>query len=152
PAGVPTTLLLKCVPNTSTGESSCSASPASKLLDIWASLEFMHELFGEASPLPRLYAGDRQALWLVIEDFSVNDPLQQALWGSDPVSATHELVRLMTMLGEMQARALPRTARFLAMRHALGGYIDFLDPAHGPAPILAYWVQALTELGFGLPP
>jgi hypothetical protein len=65
PAGAPTTVLLKRVPGSGTGASN-PEPPANWLPDVWASLEFMREIFGEANPLPRLYAGDRQAGWLLI--------------------------------------------------------------------------------------
>ena len=81
PAGAPATVLLKRVPaGASIAEASNPESPAHWLLDVWANLEFMHEIFGETNPLPRLYAGDRQSGWLLIEDLPDNDPLRQALW------------------------------------------------------------------------
>ena len=153
PAGMPTTVLLKRVPTgAGTADASNPESPAHWLLDVWASLEFMHEIFGEANPLPRLYAGDRQAGWLLMEDLPDNDPLRQALWGSDPQEGRNELVRFMTMLGEMHARALPHIPRYVELRRALGGYIHFLDPRHDPTPLLEAWIHTLAELGFGLPP
>lgn len=152
-AGAPATVLLKRMPaSAGTAEASNPESPAHWLLDVWASLEFMHEIFGEANPLPRLYAGDRQAGWLLMEDLPDNDPLQQALWGNDPQEAQNELVRFMTMLGEMHARALPHISRYVELRRAFGGYIHFLDPKHDPTPLLEAWVHTLAELGFGMPP
>ena len=153
PTGAPATVLLKRVPvGASTFEASDPKSPANWLLDIWASLEFMQEIFGEANPLPSIYVGDRKAGWLLMEDLPDNDPLKQALWGSDPQLAQNELVRFMTMLGEMHAGALSHISRYIEIRRDLGGYIHFLDARHDPTTLLAAWVNALAELGFAMPP
>jgi len=149
PAGTPATVILKRAHDEYDLQSTDPSSPASSLFNIWASLEFMGEIFGEASPLPILYAGDRQAGWLVIEDLPEQDPLHQALWGSDPIRAQKELLRFMQMLGEFHAYALPQTKRYLELRQALGCYFPTVE--HDPGPILQNWVHSLRQLGLALP-
>jgi hypothetical protein len=144
PAGAPTTVLLKRVPGAA--GASNPEPPTNWLPDVWASLEFMHEIFGEANPLPRLYIGDRQTGWLLMEDLPDNDPLRQALWGSDPQQAQNELVRFMTMLGEMHANTLPHQSRYEELYRALGGSIT-----DHPKSILETWAHTLSEIGFGMP-
>jgi len=149
PAGAPATVILKRARDGFGLQSTDPDSPASLLFNVWASLEFLQEIFGETSPLPRLYAGDRQAGWLVMEDLPDSYPLHQALWGNDPLRAQRELLRFAQMLGELHARALPRTARYLELRQALGCF--FPIATHDPGPLLHGWVQTLEQLGLGLP-
>lgn len=134
PLGAPTTVLIKHAHPGYDLQSMDPSSPTSSLFNIWASLEFMHEIFGEASPLPHLCAGDRQAGWLVREDLPENDPLPQALWGNDPVQARRDLLHFMQMLGEFHARALIHIKRYLELRQALGCYFPTVQ--HDPGPIL----------------
>lgn len=149
PAGAPATLILKRAREGYDPQIEDTFSPAGLLFNDWASLEFVHELFGDNAPAPKLYAADRTAGWLALEDLGDVDPVYAALCGDDPERATTQLVRFGEVLGQLHGRARPRLDHYLKRRQALG---CFSPPAPGQlGNFLPEAAQALERLGVDLP-
>lgn len=148
PAGAPNKVLLKRAgagydPN----HQERHPGPAHHFFNEWASLAFFQEVCGAATPVPRLYAADREAGFLVMEDLPGPDPVMEAFWGDDPQQLAHMLKRYAILLGELSGRAAPHTQRLLELRQGLGP----TWPGHTPIEVLHQYLQILEALGFGLP-
>jgi hypothetical protein len=98
------------------------ASPADCLFNDWASLALLTRIFGDESPAPRLYAGNNEIGFIIIEDLPGDDPLRQALGGNDPVQAEQFLLRYAEELARIHARTLGRSESFISLRRGLGNY------------------------------
>ena len=68
----------------------------------WASLALLSELCPDP-PAPRLYHGDAERHFLLMEDLGSGDRLDHALRGNDPSRATQMLVSLCETLGKMHS-------------------------------------------------
>lgn len=90
------------------------------ILNTWAALEFIAEVFGSGSPAPRLYAGDSKKHFVVIEDLQDGDTLESILNGDDPERAEQALRRYGAGLGRLQAGTLGRSRAFISRRENLG--------------------------------
>jgi hypothetical protein len=147
PAGAPDKVLLRRVGPDYDSNSREEHTPAHRFFDEWASLAFFQEVCGEATPVPWLYAADREAGFLVMEDLPGPDPVMAAFWGDDPQQLAHMLKRYAILLGEMNGRAVPHTQRFIELRQGFGP----IWPIHSPSWVLQQYLQILDALGFGLP-
>ncbi len=149
PPGAPATLILKRARDGYDPDTTDTFTPAGQLFNDWASLEFVRELFGEAAPAPRLYAADRAAGWLALEDLGAVDPVYTALCGDDPEPAAAQLVRFGRVLGQLHGRARPHLGHYLERRQALG---SFVPPDPGAlTDFLPEAARALERLGVPMP-
>ena len=149
PAGAPATLILKQAREAFDPQADDFSSAA--IFNEWASLEFLRELFGEDAPIPRLYAANRTAGWLALEDLGDGDPVLDALFGSDPQRASAQIQRFGEILGHLHSRARPHLAQFLQRRRALS---RFTPSTPGElADFIPDSVQTLSRLlNIDLPP
>ena len=147
PAGAPYKVLLRRVGPDYDSNSREEHSPAHRFFDEWASLAFFQDVYGEATPVPQLYAADGEAGFLVMEDLPGPDPLISAFWGDDPQQLAHRLKRYAILLGELHGRAALHAQHFIELREGFGP----IWPGHSPSWVLQQYLQILNDLGFGLP-
>jgi hypothetical protein len=148
PAGTPNQVLVKRAgPGYHPNRQEERPGPAHHFFNEWASLAFFQEVCGEATPVPRLYAVDREAGFFVMEDLPGPDPVMAAFWGDDPQQLADMLKRYAILLGELSGRAAPHTQRLLELRQGFGP----IWPGHTPIGVLQQYLQILEALGFGLP-
>ena len=105
PPGAPQTVILKRWRSPTDDRFSPDAS-ASHLFNDWAGLAFLDQVFGDASPAPRVYAGDPDAGFFVVEDLPGTDPMSEALWNSDATRAADALVRYAELLAQIHSHTL----------------------------------------------
>jgi phosphotransferase family enzyme len=80
----------------------------------WACLQLLTELCPEP-PAPRLFCGNADPGFLVMEDFGSGERLDHALLGSDATHATQMLVALFETIGRMHAATVGKRDRFDAI-------------------------------------
>lgn len=97
-----------------------SDGPAWRLFNEWAGLQFLTELAGTKSPVPRFYGGDRDAGLIVLEDLGSGRRLDQLLLGADRSAAVEGLMSLVRALGRMHAVTIGQRAAFDRLRDSLG--------------------------------
>lgn len=120
-----------------------------RFLNEWASLLFLREL-----PLqfaPRLYAAQRDAGLLVIQDLGEYPNLQAILLGDDRASAAQGLIWLGHYLGKLQVATIGRGVRFRMRQHALKAYSPYWDATRDLRPVLADLHQCLQTLRINPP-
>ncbi len=94
------------------------------LLHEWAALEFLGGLSGVRRQVPRLYAGDRDARLLVMEDLGTGEAqlLGNILEGEDPARAEAALIEFQRALGKLHAGTIGRDGEYLRIRNLLGAH------------------------------
>lgn len=95
-------------------------TPAWRLFNDWAGLQFLSDVAGFDPIAPRLYGGDRDAGLIVLEDLGTGETLDLLLLGKDRTAAERRLVELATLLGRMHALTLGRQPEFDQLRDTLG--------------------------------
>jgi hypothetical protein len=98
-------------------------SPAWRLFNDWAGLQFLTRVAGAESVAPRFYGGDRAAGLFVMEDLGAGASPDQALLGDDPATAEVSLIELAAMLGRMHAATVGKQAQLAQLRAALGPHV-----------------------------
>ena len=149
PPGTPKTVILKRW-RSAEDERFDPDFSASHLFNDWASLEFLGQVFGPASPAPQFYAGDQEQGFFVIEDLQGALPLSQTFWGEDAPKATRALVRYAEVLGQLHGLTLGQSEIFNAVRKQLGD--EFLPEAQNYTHFFQQSVEVLERLGFQLSP
>jgi hypothetical protein len=94
--------------------------PAWTFFNDWASLQFLSQFVGEALPAPRLYAGDRAAGLIVMEDLGEGQRLDHFLLGNDPFVAEESLVEFAALHGRLHALTRDKRDEFTRIRESLG--------------------------------
>ncbi|RYX82823.1 aminoglycoside phosphotransferase family protein [bacterium] len=94
--------------------------PAMRLFNEWASLQFLSECFGEQSPIPRFYGGDKEAGVFVMQDLGAEKGLDVLLRADDATAAENALEGLFQVLGRMHAVSIGKASRYRQLREALG--------------------------------
>lgn len=94
--------------------------PAWTFFNDWASLQFLSQVAGEASLAPRLYAGNRAAGLIVMEDLGEGQRLDHFLLGDDPLVAEEALVEFAALRGRLHALARDKRDEFTRVRESLG--------------------------------
>lgn len=124
PLEVPQTVILKQSPNRGPGqetyEPDALRGPASMLFNEWAGLQFLTEACQGTLPAPRFYGGNREAGFIVMEDFGTGKRLDHLLLADDPVPAEETLIALSSTVGRMHAQTIGQKSRYDELRQALG--------------------------------
>lgn len=94
--------------------------PASRFFNEWAGLQFLAQVGGDPPLSPRFYGGDRDAGFLLMEDFGRGTRLDHALLGSDAAAAEKTLVALFDTVGRMHAQTMGKREQYDELRRALG--------------------------------
>lgn len=95
-------------------------TPAARLFNEWASLQFLTEISDGVPPAPRFYGGDRATGLMVMEDMGVGTSLVQPLLGKDPVAAKEALNAYFTALGRLNALTVGKETLYDRIRDQLG--------------------------------
>ncbi len=92
------------------------------LLHEWANLEFLGSIPGARDMVAGLYAGDRGAGLLVIEDLAAGDGrlLGEVLEDDDPVRAASELIGFGRVLGRLHAATLGQREEYRRIEERFG--------------------------------
>jgi hypothetical protein len=98
-------------------------TPAARLFNEWASLQFLTEISDGVPPAPRFYGGDRATGLIVMEDMGGGTSLVQPLLGSDPVVAKEALNTYFTALGRLNALTAGKEMLYKHIRDQLGPHI-----------------------------
>ena len=69
------------------------------LFNDWASMEFLANVMGNNSCAPRVYVGNQDAGFIVMEDLTGQYPLEEALRNGNAVQATQALIEYGKLLG-----------------------------------------------------
>lgn len=102
-------------------------SPTVRFFNEWAGLQYLGEIGSDLPLAPRLYAGDRDAGLLVMEDLGAVNGFTDVLLGVDRAAAEAALVAWITTIGRLHGQTLSRTGRFRQIRDSLGSP----DPGFG---------------------
>jgi hypothetical protein len=124
-ADAPVTVIVKSARDYDPADLSPHA-PAGRLLNEWAALRFLSELGTDLAP--RLYAADRHAGLLVIEDLGSGASLQEVLDGDKPREASAALTVYAMGLGKLHAATRGRLSDLQALRDELGVTTTAADP------------------------
>jgi Phosphotransferase enzyme family len=147
PAEAPKSILIKQYLNLhdDTGNARDPYSPVWRFFNEWAGLKFLEQLSPGAAPAPRLYAGDREAGLLVLEDMGAGPRLDQVLAGQDRSAAEAMLLSYAQTLGTMHAISIGHKSDFEQLRREMG--IDAIDPRGLFAQLIPAFCGLMTEAG-----
>jgi len=123
-------------------------SPAGRLLGEWASLQFLGDQYGAGPLAPRLYAGDVEAGFFLMEDLGQGEQPHQLLMGEDSQAAAEVLLHISRRLGEMHALTSGKELEFLSLRHRLGPFEH--QPRHTCSRVATSAEGGLATLGYSL--
>jgi hypothetical protein len=120
------------------------------LLNEWASLEFMGQIFGKGALSPQVYAGDKERGFIVIEDLPEGSTIEKILNGDNLAQAKNALRTYGEVLGRLHAQTLGHLEAFYRLRKNFGfsdtwkapKYLDHLQSA----------LKTLEALNFEIPP
>ncbi len=93
----------------------------------WASLDFMAALSGRDSVAPRLYASDRQAGLVVLEDLGAAQTVQDVLYGAGRQAAIDALAAMGKTIGRLQQITYGYEAEFTARQAVLAASTTMSD-------------------------
>jgi hypothetical protein len=100
-------------------------SPAARLFNDWAGLEFLNQVMEGNSIAPQFYAGGQAAGLFVMEDLGEGtNPADVLLHGVDS-DAELALTSLMASLGKMHAATAGKEEVYAAIRGKLGRYVNW---------------------------
>lgn len=132
-------------PNASTGASV-------QLCNDWAALEFLREIASNSHLSPRVYAGDREQGFIVMEDVQGSDPVD-ALQSNDREQAEQRLVAIAKTLGQLHALTSGHEQTFQQRRDRLGqrsGETDIHGYFYGYTWLYSALQPALTAMSLHL--
>jgi hypothetical protein len=123
-------------------------SPAGRLFNDWAGLEFLTRVMGEDSPAPAFIAGDRKTGYFIMEDIHVGLDPAQALLGQDPQLARGLMLAIAVELGRMHAATAGRLEEYKPLRLALGRQGD--HEVQRVSKLVSSWISSLDSLDLSL--
>ena len=97
-----------------------AGEPAAPLFNEWAGLQFLGQVCQEPLPIPRFYGGDRQAGFILMEDFGLGARLDHCLSGEDGALAERTMVALSQTVGRMHAYSIGKESEYKKIRDGLG--------------------------------
>ncbi len=95
-------------------------TPAWTLFNEWAALQFLQQVLGADGLAPRLYAADRTAGMLIIEDLGEGKRLDQFLLGNDAQAAEQALLDFAIVHGRLHTLTMQHSEEFAHLRESLG--------------------------------
>ena len=120
----PTTVVVKAAGASASQPYDVHASewpaPAWLLFNEWAGLQFLEQISDAPRLSPRLFAGDRQAGLVVMEDLGIGDSLYTLLLRGDVSAAERGIIDMAMLLGQLHALTLGREGEFDDVRGVLG--------------------------------
>ncbi len=152
-ADLPTTIIIKQARNRG-GQIYRPDEPsfwglAHRLFNEWAGAHFLQAVAPTAHFGPRLFAANREAGFIVLEDLGNDTSVKNALLGRNSQQAETELLMLAATLGRLHAATVGHRSDFEQMRDGLGPrdptmyprYAGYLQNSFGPLQTL------LSEFG-----
>src|SRR5215213_7414267 len=124
-ADLPTTVVIKQARNLGGGQIYRPDDPsfwglAHRLFNEWAGTQFLQALAPTNRFGPLLFAGNRQAGFIVLEDLGNDTSVKNALLGRDTEQAQTELLTLAATLGRLHAATAGHRTNFEQVRDHLG--------------------------------
>lgn len=95
-------------------------TPAWTLFNEWAALQFLQQVPGADGLAPRLYAADKTAGMLIIEDLGEGRHLDSFLLGNDAKAAEQALLDFAIVHGRLHALTMQHSDEFASLRESLG--------------------------------
>jgi hypothetical protein len=125
PGGLPATVIVKraAAEDGQVYDPEEPGGSASRIFNDWAGLEFLGKVAkvaGSVPICPRIYAGDREAGLIIMEDIADGQSLDSLLLGDDAVAAENALIKLGATLGKLHAITVGKEAEYEAIRGKLG--------------------------------
>jgi hypothetical protein len=120
--------------------------PATRLLNEWASLQFLSTIAPGAELAPHFYGGDRDVGLIVMEDLGEGESLVQPLLGDDRARAEAALEAYFRSLGRLNALTAAHTATFWHIRDSLGPRDPLSQPTlDGARAMLTQRLHSICE-------
>lgn len=92
----------------------------------WASMEFLANIMGDESPGPRVYVGNMDEGYIVMEDLTGPDSLAHALQNGTSAEAAQALVMYGELLGRLHGKTAGHLDLYIEMRKRLKTGYHFL--------------------------
>lgn len=115
----------------------------------WASMEFLANVMGDESPGPRVYVGNIDEGFIVMEDLAGQDSLAEALQNGDTAEATQALIMYGRLLGQLHGKTVRHLGLYTEMRKHLN--TDYHSQPENYIEIFGGIVAALRDSAIGVP-